>query len=42
MREHLRNTSSDISYTRNVLNMVSVVIFGYKHALSYLTEIFEI
>lgn len=26
----------------NVLNMVSLFIFGFKHALLYLTEIFEI
>lgn len=39
---YLRNNSSVISYTRNVLNMVSLFIFGFKHALLYLTEIFEI
>ena len=34
---YLRSTPSDMSYTRNVLNMVSF-IFGFKHALLYLTK----
>ena len=37
---YLRNASSVNSYTRNVLNVVSSV-FGFKHALLYLTKYFK-